>query len=73
MNRGRAPVPHPDALRRNLRLAVRPLARPVLPAQAGAASWLEHYAARFQTAEVNNTFYNLPAASVFETVGGADA
>jgi uncharacterized protein YecE (DUF72 family) len=28
--------------------------------------WLEHYSERFETAEVNNTFYNLPAASVFK-------
>ena len=28
--------------------------------------WLEHYAARFATVEVNNTFYRLPAASTFE-------
>jgi uncharacterized protein YecE (DUF72 family) len=31
--------------------------------------WLEHFAARFQTAEANNTFYNLPAASVFKQWG----
>ena len=31
--------------------------------------WLEHYAARFRTVEVNNTFYNLPDASVFEAWG----
>ncbi|HEX7265528.1 MAG TPA: DUF72 domain-containing protein [Candidatus Dormibacteraeota bacterium] len=29
-------------------------------------SWLEHYAASFQTVEVNNTFYNLPEAGVFD-------
>jgi uncharacterized protein YecE (DUF72 family) len=28
--------------------------------------WLEHYAARFSTVEVNNTFYRLPEAEVFE-------
>ena len=28
--------------------------------------WLQYYAARFQTVEVNNTFYNLPERSVFE-------
>jgi uncharacterized protein YecE (DUF72 family) len=27
--------------------------------------WLEHYAARFQTVEVDNTFYRLPAADTF--------
>lgn len=31
--------------------------------------WLEHFAARFDTAEVNNTFYNLPSASVFRHWG----
>ena len=35
---------------------------PKLPQHA----WLQHFAERFQTAEVNNTFYNLPAASVFK-------
>jgi len=28
--------------------------------------WLEHYAARFATVEVNNAFYRLPEKSVFE-------
>ncbi|HET7421816.1 MAG TPA: DUF72 domain-containing protein [Candidatus Dormibacteraeota bacterium] len=28
--------------------------------------WLPYYAERFQTVEVNNTFYNLPERSVFE-------
>src|SRR2546425_685040 len=28
--------------------------------------WLPYFAARFQTVEVNNTFYNLPDKSVFE-------
>jgi len=28
--------------------------------------WLEHYAARFDTVEVNNAFYRLPERSVFE-------
>ncbi|MEV4345632.1 DUF72 domain-containing protein [Actinoplanes sp. NPDC049596] len=28
--------------------------------------WLEHYAARFQTVEVNNAFYRLPERSTFE-------
>ena len=28
--------------------------------------WLRYYAERFQTVEVNNTFYNLPERSVFE-------
>jgi uncharacterized protein YecE (DUF72 family) len=27
--------------------------------------WLEHYSARFQTVEVNNTFYRLPEATTF--------
>jgi len=29
-------------------------------------AWLPYFAARFQTVEVNNTFYNLPDKSVFE-------
>ena len=29
------------------------------------AHWLEHYAARFATVEVNNTFYHLPEAATF--------
>ncbi|HEX4216233.1 MAG TPA: DUF72 domain-containing protein [Candidatus Dormibacteraeota bacterium] len=28
--------------------------------------WLEHYAGRFRTVEVNNTFYHLPSTSTFE-------
>ena len=28
--------------------------------------WLQHFAERFQTVEVNNTFYNLPEKTVFE-------
>jgi uncharacterized protein YecE (DUF72 family) len=36
------------------------------PRKLAQRAWLEHFSARFQTAEVNNTFYNLPAASVFE-------
>jgi uncharacterized protein YecE (DUF72 family) len=28
--------------------------------------WLEHYAAHFETVEVNNTFYRLPARTTFE-------
>jgi len=28
-------------------------------------TWLEYYSRRFQTVEVNNTFYNLPEAEVF--------
>jgi uncharacterized protein YecE (DUF72 family) len=28
--------------------------------------WLQYFAERFQTVEVNNTFYNLPDGSVFE-------
>jgi uncharacterized protein YecE (DUF72 family) len=31
--------------------------------------WLEHYAARFATVEVNNTFYRLPAPRTFEQWG----
>ncbi len=28
--------------------------------------WLRYFAGRFQTVEINNTFYNLPERSVFE-------
>jgi uncharacterized protein YecE (DUF72 family) len=36
------------------------------PSELAEDRWLEHYAARFQSTEVNNTFYNLPEASIFE-------
>ncbi len=36
------------------------------PAKLPQKGWLEFYADRFQTVEVNNTFYNLPAATVFD-------
>ncbi len=36
------------------------------PPDLRQASWLEHYAERFQTVEINNTFYRLPPASTFE-------
>jgi len=39
------------------------------PRKLPQRAWLEHFAERFQTAEVNNTFYNLPAASVFKQWG----
>jgi uncharacterized protein YecE (DUF72 family) len=35
------------------------------PADLPQREWLEHYAARFQAVEVDNTFYRLPAAEVF--------
>jgi uncharacterized protein YecE (DUF72 family) len=35
------------------------------PEDLPAARWLEHYASRFDTVEVNNTFYRLPEAPVF--------
>lgn len=34
----------------------------VYPQDAPARSWFEHYARRFDTVEVNNTFYRLPTA-----------
>jgi len=37
------------------------------PAELASAHWLEHYAARFRTVEVNNAFYRLPEASTFES------
>jgi uncharacterized protein YecE (DUF72 family) len=35
------------------------------PRAVPPARWLEHYAARFETVEVNNTFYRLPALETF--------
>jgi uncharacterized protein YecE (DUF72 family) len=35
------------------------------PEKLAQARWLEHYAQRFQTVEVDNTFYRLPAAETF--------
>jgi uncharacterized protein YecE (DUF72 family) len=39
---------------------------PVYPRELPSARWLEYYAARFDTVEVNNTFYRLPERSTFE-------
>jgi uncharacterized protein YecE (DUF72 family) len=36
------------------------------PQKLAQARWLEHYAARFGTVEVDNTFYRLPERSTFE-------
>jgi uncharacterized protein YecE (DUF72 family) len=36
------------------------------PEKLPQRGWLPYYAQRFQTVEVNNTFYNLPEKSVFE-------
>ncbi len=36
------------------------------PAKLPVARWFDHYAATFDTVEINNTFYHLPAPSVFE-------
>ena len=36
------------------------------PAKLAQARWLDYYTERFQTVEVNNTFYHLPEASTFE-------
>ena len=36
------------------------------PERLAKKRWLEYYAARFDTVEVNNTFYNLPGAEVFD-------
>ncbi|HEY8377858.1 MAG TPA: DUF72 domain-containing protein [Nannocystis sp.] len=38
---------------------------PFYPETLPQSRWLEFYAARFQTVEVNNTFYRLPAPEVF--------
>src|SRR5579859_4820288 len=36
------------------------------PEQLPQREWLPHFAERFQTVEVNNTFYHLPEERVFE-------
>ena len=36
------------------------------PARLSQAEWLTYYSERFQTVEVNNTFYRLPQTSAFE-------
>ena len=36
------------------------------PAPLPQRLWLEHYAARFETVEVNNAFYRLPSVATFE-------
>jgi len=35
------------------------------PAELPQSQWLEYYAARFDTVEINNTFYRLPPAATF--------
>lgn len=35
------------------------------PAELPQARWLEYYAERFDTVEINNTFYRLPEAATF--------
>jgi len=35
------------------------------PADLPQARWLGYYAARFDTVEINNTFYRLPDAAAF--------
>ena len=36
------------------------------PAKMPARQWFEHYAREFDTVEINNTFYRLPEADVFD-------
>jgi uncharacterized protein YecE (DUF72 family) len=36
------------------------------PERLAQKGWLEHYATRFETVEVNNTFYRLPERRVFD-------
>jgi uncharacterized protein YecE (DUF72 family) len=38
---------------------------PVYPPEMPARCWFDHYAARFDTVEINNSFYRLPDASTF--------
>ncbi len=37
----------------------------VYPRALPVKQWLEYYAARFDTVEINNSFYRLPAAETF--------
>lgn len=39
---------------------------PFYPDDLPKSRWFEHYAGRFDTVEVNNTFYHLPGADTFE-------
>src|SRR2546423_866782 len=43
--------------------------RDFYPAELPQSRWLEYYAARFDTVEVNNTFYRLPEAATFAAWG----
>src|SRR5688500_4965580 len=36
------------------------------PAKMPVRQWFEHYAREFDTVEINNTFYRLPEADVFD-------
>ncbi|MDQ6893242.1 MAG: DUF72 domain-containing protein [Acidobacteriota bacterium] len=40
--------------------------RDFYPANLPASRWFDHYAERFDTVEINNSFYRLPESSVFE-------
>jgi len=42
---------------------------PFYPPKLAQARWLRHYAERFQTVELNNSFYRLPEASSFDRWG----
>ena len=37
------------------------------PREVAQARWLEHYVERFQTVELNNSFYMLPSAATFDS------
>lgn len=39
------------------------------PAEIPKAKWFEHYAARFDTVEINNSFYRLPETATFARWG----
>jgi uncharacterized protein YecE (DUF72 family) len=39
---------------------------PFYPSDIPARRWFDHYAARFDTVEINNSFYRLPKAETFE-------
>ena len=55
--------------RRLFRLEVRAWRGEFYPVDMPRARWFEHYAATFDTVEINNTFYRLPEASTFAAWG----
>jgi uncharacterized protein YecE (DUF72 family) len=44
---------------------------PFYPQKMPKRAWFQHYAAHFETVEINNTFYNLPSEKTFRAWGDA--